>query len=218
MPQWSPWPSAWRSLQWPHCCARRWGRRVTGCIEVWCKSSTEHKLYTVMQWNAESILNHCRQVVFLWSSDTLSVLQDYQKNRLFSLSTALHQAVTVLDFRIRRAVLQCPSWSLWEWAGVLAKEGARKEQQDNSISYSKQKSIIRALSTSGPCRDDCWTWLVYPLSKQVAPVRLRTGNNVQTEWPHVLKSTAGAFSNLPKWSRRPNPEAIFSRDVPFPRR
>ena len=154
----------------------------------------------------------------LSSSEVLTPSQNCMIIRKTGSSPCPQLYIRLFDFRARRAVLQCPSWSLWEWAGVLAKEGARKGQPDNSISYSKQKSIIRALSTSRPCRDDCWTWLVYPLSKQVAPVRLRTGNNVQTEWPHVLKGTAGAFSNLPKWSRRPNPEAIFSRDVPFPRR
>ena len=38
----------------------------------------------------------------------------------------------------------------------------------------------------------------------------------QTEWPHVPKAEAGAFSNLPIWSRRPNQGAYSPEMSPSP--
>ena len=80
-------------------------------------------------------VQQCTQVVFL--TDALSVLQALQNSKLPHLSRAVH----ILG-QTRRVVLQ------WipahcgitgnEKADVLAKEGAQKEQPEDSVSYSEQ--------------------------------------------------------------------------------
>ena len=113
----------------------------------------------------------CKQVVFL--SDALSVLQAYQNHKLPNLTKALQQVAAT-----RRAVLQ------WipahcgilgnEQVDVLAKEGARKEQHVNIVSFSEKKTLIRALTKPKLQRDD---YHLLSRKQQVILVRLRTGYN-----------------------------------------
>ena len=121
----------------------------------------------------------CRQDELL--SDTLSVLQAYQNNRLHTLSRALHQIA-----RTRRTVLQWISAhcrvSGNEYAGVLAKEGgggARKAQPDNSISYSEEEEhhhgTLNAKTLQGWLLSGKW---------QVALVGMSTGHNRLNDHMH----------------------------------
>ena len=78
----------------------------------------------------------CKLVVFL--SDALSALQAYQNHKLPNLAKAQRQVAAT-----RRAVLQwipahCGVWENEE-ADILAKEGARGEQHNNNVSFSKKK-------------------------------------------------------------------------------
>ena len=85
----------------------------------------------------------CKQVVFL--SDALSVLQAYQSHKFQNLTKALQQVAAT-----RRADLQwIPAHcgiSGNEQADMLAKEGARREQHANNVSFSEKRTVIRALT------------------------------------------------------------------------
>ena len=87
----------------------------------------------------------CKQVVFL--SDALSVLQAYQNHKLPNLTKALQQVAAT-----RRAVLQWVQSHCGilgnEQADILAKEGARGEQHDNSEKNTHQ-SAHNAQNTKG---------------------------------------------------------------------
>ena len=112
-----------------------------------------------------------KQVVFL--SDALSVLQAYQSHNLPNLPKALQQVAAT-----RRAVLQwIPAHcgiSGTEQADILAKEGAGGEQHANNVSFSEQKTLIRALTMPRSQRDD---YHLLSQGQQVVLVRLRTGHN-----------------------------------------
>ncbi|KAK7092453.1 hypothetical protein V1264_008193 [Littorina saxatilis] len=115
----------------------------------------------------------CYQVVFL--SDALSVLQALENDKLPQqlLAKALH-----IVRQTRRVVLQ------WipahcgipgnERADELAKEGAVEDQPENSVSFSEQKTIIKALMRPRTNRDDYHT---LSREQQVNLIRLRTGHN-----------------------------------------
>ncbi|KAK7115514.1 hypothetical protein V1264_001365 [Littorina saxatilis] len=113
----------------------------------------------------------CYQVVFL--SDALSVLQALENDKLPHLAKALQMVR-----QTRRVVLQ------WipahcgipgnERADELAKEGAVEDQPENSVSFSEQKTIIKALMRPRTNRDDYHTM---SREQQVNLIRLRTGHN-----------------------------------------
>ena len=113
----------------------------------------------------------CQQVVFL--SDALSVLQSLENDKLPYLTEAIMEVS-----RDRRAVLQ------WipahcgiqgnERADELAKQGARTDQPDNSVSFSEKKSIIRSLHRPHQEKDD---YHLLSREHQVILMRLRTGHN-----------------------------------------
>ncbi|KAK7088755.1 hypothetical protein V1264_022638 [Littorina saxatilis] len=113
----------------------------------------------------------CYQVVFL--SDALSVLQALENDKLPQLAKALQMVR-----QTRRVVLQ------WipahcgipgnERADELAKEGAVEDQPENSVSFSEQKTIIKALMRPRTNRDDYHT---LSREQQVKLIRLRTGHN-----------------------------------------
>ncbi|KAK7101835.1 hypothetical protein V1264_020159 [Littorina saxatilis] len=113
----------------------------------------------------------CYQVVFL--SDALSVLQALENDKLPQLAKALQMVR-----QTRRVVLQ------WipahcgipgnERADELAKEGAVEDQPENSVSFSEQKTIIKALMRPRTNRDDYHTM---SREQQVNLIRLRTGHN-----------------------------------------
>ena len=83
----------------------------------------------------------CKQVVFL--SDALSVLQTYQNHKLPNLTKALQQVAAT-----KRAVLPwIPAHcgiSGNKQANILAEEGARGEQHNNHVSFSKRFSSERS--------------------------------------------------------------------------
>ena len=93
----------------------------------------------------------CRQVVFL--VDALSVLHACQTHRLLFLSTALQRVARTWSAVLQWIPAHC-GLSGHERADVLAKEGAREEQPDNSISCSEEKSITKALSIRRTHRGD----------------------------------------------------------------
>ena len=148
---------------------------TTGCSVATGKHCTNYRAETEALMQAASLVqstdHDTHQVVFL--TDALSVLQAYQNNKLPSLTQALQQVATG-----RRVVLQ------WipahcgvpgnEQADHLAKEGAEKEQPDNSTSFGETRSIIRALTMPTRSRDD---YHLLTREQQSVLVRLRTGHN-----------------------------------------
>ena len=113
----------------------------------------------------------CKQVVFL--SDALSVLQAYQNHKLPNLTKALQQVAATRRAVLPRIPAHC-GISGNEQADILAKEGAREEQHANNVSFSKKKTLIRALTMPRSQRDD---YHLLSRKQQVILVRLRTGHN-----------------------------------------
>ena len=73
------------------------------------------------------------------------------------------------------AVDSSPLWHIRRWeVGIPAKEGARGKQHSNNVSFSKQKTLIRALTMPRSQRDD---YHLLRLGQQIVLVRLRTGHN-----------------------------------------
>ena len=113
-----------------------------------------------------------------------SVLQAFQNNKLPLLTEALQKVS-----RNRRVVLQwIPAHSGVpgnELADRLAKQGARKEQPDNSNSYSEIRSIIRTLTMPMQTRDE---YHLLSRKQQSVLVRLRMGyNRLNWQMVHKLK-------------------------------
>ena len=98
----------------------------------------------------QALDDDCKQVVFL--SDALSVLQVCQNHKLPNLAKALQQVAAT------RTVMQwIPAYcgkSGNEQADILAKEGVRREQHANNVSFSEKKTLIRALTMPRSQRDD----------------------------------------------------------------
>ena len=70
----------------------------------------------------------------------------------------------------------CPQCDITgnENADVLAKEGAQKEQSEDSVSYSEQKVLIMSLTRT---RSDRGDYYLLPREHQVILIRLHTGHN-----------------------------------------
>ena len=72
-----------------------------------------------------------------------------------------------------------------EQADILAKEGARREQHANNVSFSEKMTLIRALTMPRSQRDD---YYLLSRKQQVILVRLCTGHNrLNSHMHHKLK-------------------------------
>jgi ribonuclease HI len=119
----------------------------------------------------EDLVDESSCVVFL--TDSLSVIQALTNRKLPQLARALHQLNTACRVAIQWIPAHCGIPGN-EKADKLAKQGAKSEQTNTSVSYSEKVAIIKALMKPKP-EKDAYHQLDRP--EQVTIVRLRSGHN-----------------------------------------
>lgn len=110
------------------------------------------------------------QVVFL--TDALSVLQALSNNKLPQLERTIN-SIKSLKTVIQWIPSHCGILGN-EKADKLAKEGAQQDQEENAVSFTEMKTIIKSLHKT-PQQQDSYHQLSRP--EQTTIFRLRTGHN-----------------------------------------
>lgn len=110
------------------------------------------------------------QVVFL--TDALSVLQALTNNKLPQLERTIY-SIKSLKTVVQWIPSHCGIIGN-EKADKLAKEGAKQDQEENAVSFTEMKTIIKSLHNT-PQQQDSYHQLSRP--KQTIIFRLRTGHN-----------------------------------------
>ena len=134
------------------------------------KAEEEALLHAANYINNNAEAHENIQVVFL--TDALSVLQALSNNKLPQLERTIY-SIKSLKTVVQWIPSHCGIIGN-EKADKLAKEGAKQDQEENAVSFTEMKTIIKSLHNT-PQQQDSYHQLSRP--EQTIIFRLRTGHN-----------------------------------------